>query len=38
VIENRRSAFFDYVESKIAEKVKLDVGKAVVKLISDDFT
>jgi hypothetical protein len=31
VIENhRRSAFFEYVKSKIAEKGKLDVGKAVV--------
>jgi len=38
VIENhRRSAFFAYVESKIAEKGKLHVGKAVVTLIYEPF-
>jgi len=38
VIEDRRqSAFFEYVESEIAEKGKLDVGKAVVKLIYERF-
>jgi hypothetical protein len=38
VIENhRQSAFFEYAESEIAEKGKLDVGKAVVKLIYERF-
>jgi hypothetical protein len=34
VIENHwQSAFLEYVERKIAEKGKLDVGKAVEKAI-----
>ena len=38
MIENHwQSAFLEYVERKIAEKGKLDVGKAVEKAIHERF-